>query len=76
MALAHHILPDSGWISFRIKKEKDIEHTILLFRISYIRYLGMGKIKPDFNPQKEIDSLNISEDMKSILRNNFVKSVE
>jgi len=31
----HHILPDSGWISFRIRKAGDAEAAIALLRRSY-----------------------------------------
>ena len=34
-AQPHHILPKSGWITFRFKKEGDVEHAIELFRLSY-----------------------------------------
>jgi Family of unknown function (DUF5519) len=31
----HHILPDSGWVTFRIQRAVDVEHAIELFRLSY-----------------------------------------
>ncbi len=31
----HHILPESGWITFRFKKEGDQESAIELFNLSY-----------------------------------------
>jgi hypothetical protein len=31
----HHILPKSGWITFRFRKEGDIESAIELFKLSY-----------------------------------------
>jgi hypothetical protein len=31
----HHILPESGWISFYIQKEEDVERAIALFRRSF-----------------------------------------
>ena len=31
----HHILPDSGWISFFLKSEGDIDHAIKLMRTSF-----------------------------------------
>ena len=34
-AQPHHILPKSGWITFRLKEERDVEHAIELFRLSY-----------------------------------------
>jgi len=33
--LPHHILPDSGWISFYIKDEKDVNTAIELIKLSY-----------------------------------------
>ncbi len=34
-AQPHHILPKSGWITFRFKKEGDVDHAIELFKLSY-----------------------------------------
>ncbi len=31
----HHILPNSGWITFRFREESDVEHAIGLFKLSY-----------------------------------------
>jgi len=31
----HHVLPQSGWITFRFSKEADIEAAIRLFRLAY-----------------------------------------
>jgi Family of unknown function (DUF5519) len=33
----HHVLPDSGWVSFRIRGDDDVEAAIELFRLSYER---------------------------------------
>jgi hypothetical protein len=35
LAEPHHILPDSGWISFYIKDADDVERAIALLRRSY-----------------------------------------
>ena len=34
-ACAHHILPQSGWVSYWIKGEEDIPNVIELFKIKY-----------------------------------------
>ena len=34
-AQPHHILPDTGWISFYLRQEADIERAITLLRESY-----------------------------------------
>lgn len=31
----HHILPHSGWITFRFKDEEDVGSAVELFRLSY-----------------------------------------
>ena len=31
----HHILPETGWISFYIRKESDVAHAVALLRQSY-----------------------------------------
>lgn len=36
-ALPHHILPESGWITFMMTGEKDIAHASRLFRLSYLQ---------------------------------------
>jgi hypothetical protein len=33
----HHVLPESGWVSFFIRSGDDIAHAIDLFRLSYDR---------------------------------------
>jgi hypothetical protein len=33
----HHVLPDSGWVSFPIKNEADVEYAIELLRLNYER---------------------------------------
>jgi hypothetical protein len=35
LAESHHVLPESGWISFRIRKAEDVQAAISLLRRSY-----------------------------------------
>jgi len=34
-AQPHHILPKSGWITFRFREEEDVDRAVELFRLSY-----------------------------------------
>ena len=34
-AEAHHVLPDSGWVSIYLRSETDVDRAILLLRRSY-----------------------------------------
>lgn len=36
-ARKHHVLPDSGWVSFPIRDETDVPGAIALFRLAYER---------------------------------------
>ena len=38
-AKVHHILPDTGWISFAVKTNDDVQHAIWLLRLSYLQKL-------------------------------------
>ena len=33
----HHVLPDTGWVSFRIRSADDVDAAIELFRLAYER---------------------------------------
>ena len=36
-AQPHHVLPDSGWVSFPIRGAEDVDAAVELFRLSYER---------------------------------------
>jgi hypothetical protein len=36
-AEAHHIHPESGWVSYFIRGEEDVAHVVALFRLNYER---------------------------------------
>ncbi|PDY45327.1 hypothetical protein COL30_27230 [Bacillus pseudomycoides] len=38
LAQPHHVLPESGWISYHIKSEEDLPIVIELFRMQYDRF--------------------------------------
>jgi luciferase-like monooxygenase len=31
----HHVLPESGWVTLRFRRERDVETALDLFRLSY-----------------------------------------
>jgi hypothetical protein len=37
LAENHHWVPNSGWISFRVRNKQDYEHALWLMRLSYLR---------------------------------------
>jgi hypothetical protein len=72
-ALPHHVLPDSGWISFFIKNKTDIENGIRLLRLSYLRYIlignGLNEEINDLSYKDQVEGLNLSPEMLSIIGN-------
>jgi len=36
-AQPHHVLPESGWISYYIRDEQDVAEVVALFRLNYDR---------------------------------------
>jgi hypothetical protein len=67
LAVQHRWVPDSGWTTFRIRGDKDIEHAIWLRRLSYIRYA----LKFDADPQRflevEAERHHLGPDLLTIL---------
>ncbi len=39
-AEAHHMLPNTGWVTFRIKSEHDLPAAVDLLRLNYDRLIG------------------------------------
>jgi hypothetical protein len=39
-ASLHHILPDSGWVSYYLRRPEDVPGAIALFRLNYERLTG------------------------------------
>lgn len=42
-AQPHHILPDTGWVSYPIRSREDITKVIALFRLNYERLAAAPK---------------------------------
>jgi len=45
-ALPHHVLPDSGWITFPIRSVEDVDRAIELFRLAHERAERARKRRP------------------------------
>lgn len=69
-AEVHHLLKDTGWISFYIHSEADVEQAIWLFRLSYLFNATRGQqraaLQDKLNIAVEVASLNLSETLGTI----------
>ncbi len=41
-AQLHHVMPETGWTSYRIRGPEDVEGAIALFRLNYERLVSRG----------------------------------
>jgi len=70
----HHVLPDSGWISFYVRNAKDIETAIKLFRLSFLRYaIKRGRDTAEY--KNELKKMEIPEQIKNIYKKMFNKNI-
>jgi hypothetical protein len=60
LAEQHRWAPDSGWITFRIRDEKGLQHALWLMRLSYLRYALRQSDDPQalFETESKALSLN------------------
>jgi Family of unknown function (DUF5519) len=63
----HRWVPDSGWTTFRVRREPDIAHAINLMRISYLRYALKAASDPRQFLKQESETLHLSPRFISLL---------
>ena len=67
LAEEHHWVPKSGWVTFRVRDEKDLKHSVWLLRLSYLRYALKRVPDPRNLLQRESEELRLSPQFKSLL---------
>jgi hypothetical protein len=67
LAEEHDWVPNSGWITFRIRNEEDLPHAMWLMRMSYIRYALKSASDPRKMFEREIGELHLSLRFRSLL---------
>jgi hypothetical protein len=67
LAEQHHWVPNSGWITFRIRSEDDLDHVLWLMRLSYLRY--SLKAAPESRKlfEQESEKLRLNPRFKALL---------
>jgi Family of unknown function (DUF5519) len=68
LAEEHHWVPNSGWITFRIRSEQDFDHALWLMRLSYLRYMLKTSTDPQKVFEQESEELRLSPEFKSLLK--------
>ncbi|HZC18255.1 MAG TPA: luciferase family protein, partial [Rubrobacteraceae bacterium] len=52
-ARLHHVLPQTGWVSYPIRGEEDVPGALELFRLNYERLTRRGRNRDDFAETSE-----------------------
>lgn len=63
----HHVLPDSGWVTFMVRSENDVKCALWLLKLSYLRYALKGGSIDDPQVQQELRDLNPSPPLRAVL---------
>ena len=67
LAEQHRWVSDSGWTTFHIHRDSDVEHAVWLMRLSYLRYTLKSATSPAELLETEADRLHLSPDLVAIL---------
>jgi hypothetical protein len=67
LAEEHRWVPNSGWITFRVQNDKDLEHAVWLMRLSYFRYALMKAADPSELFAEAIRELKLNAQFTSLL---------
>lgn len=67
LAEEHRWVPNSGWISFRVRGEEGITHALWLLRLSYLRYALKSTPNPRDVLENAVEQLHLNPQLKSLL---------
>ena len=75
LAEEHRWVPNSGWITFHIRSERDLTHALWLMRLSYLRYALKTNSDPRSLLEHESEELHLGPRFRSLLEK-FVPSAQ
>jgi hypothetical protein len=66
-AQKQHVLPDSGWVSFFVREDSDVDHAVWLLRRSYLtkRLSRAGSVEERKEQQQMLMELNLTRELSS-----------
>jgi hypothetical protein len=76
LAEEHRWVPNSGWITFRMRNDEDLQHAVWLMRMSYLRYALKSASDPRKMFEREIEQLHGSHRFRSLLESFVPKTAE
>lgn len=67
LAEKHRTCPDSGWITFHVRSENDVDHAVWLLWLSYLRYALKAVPDPLKRFEQESERLGLSPRIRAML---------
>ncbi len=67
LAEVHHHVPSSGWITFHVRTDEDLNHALWLMRLSYLRFALKRVPDPHKLLGQESEELRLSPQYRSLL---------
>jgi len=67
LANEHHHVPNSGWITFHVRNDEDLNHALWLMRLSYLRYAVKRATDPHKLLALESEELRLTPQYRSLL---------
>jgi hypothetical protein len=62
----HHLLPETGWITFYVRHDADVDQAVRLFRLSYLQKSRRRGMTGD-RLQSELDALGFDASINAVL---------
>lgn len=76
LAEGHRCVPNSGWTSFHVRGEGELEHALWLMRLSYPRYVLKTAIDPRAMLERKSEEFGLSPHFRSLLQQHLPTKAE
>jgi hypothetical protein len=67
LAEQHRWVPNSGWVTFQVRNEEDLQHALWLLRLSFLRYTLRVASEPQSLLEAESQRLRLTPKLKSLI---------
>ena|SRR5579864_3085843 len=74
LAVEHRWVPNSGWTTFQVQRDSDIDHAIWLMRLSYLRYALKRASDPQSTLARHAAAMRLTPRYQALIEEFFPKS--
>lgn len=81
LADPHRVVPDSAWVTYRVRSDADVPDAMRLLRLAYLwRLLAVRRrgidLDPETDPDTDLRRLELPADLDALLRATFRDSLD